>query len=96
MPASAARRSSKPDLSSPPEAEVARVQINVAEDTHDASPSPARALQVRLEHDLHAAARGQAQVARWPLYAALTFWGGISSLMWAAIIGCVWLLIRHS
>jgi hypothetical protein len=94
MPASAARRSSKQDVSSPPK-ESARAQINVAEAAQDGAPSPARALQARLEQDLQAAGHGQAQEARWPLYAALTFWGGVSSLMWAAIIGCVWLLLRH-
>lgn len=90
MPASAARRSSRPDVSSPPK-EAARAQLNVAEAARDAAPSPALALQARLEQGLQA----QAQEARWPLYTALTFWVGISSLMWAAIIGCVWILLRH-
>jgi hypothetical protein len=95
MPASAARRSSKPDVSSPPKEEAARVQINVAEPAQDAARSPARALQARLEQDLQATPRGQAHAGRWPLYAALTFWGSVSSLMWAAIIGSIWLLLRH-
>jgi hypothetical protein len=95
MPASAARRSAKPDLSSPLKEEAARAQINIAEAALDGARSPARALQARLEQDLQAGPQGQAQVARWPLYAALTFWGGVSTLMWAAIIACVWMLIRH-
>jgi hypothetical protein len=75
--------------------EAARVQINVAGDASTAAPSPARKLQLRLDRDLRAGAPVQTGEARWPLYAALTFWGGISSLMWAAIIGCVWLLLRR-
>ena len=95
MPASAARQSSKPDVSSLPKEEVARAQINVAEPAQGAARSPARALQVRLEQDLLASPQGQARAGRWPLYAALTFWVGLSSVMWAGIIGCVWLLLRH-
>lgn len=95
MPASAARRSSKPHVSPSAKEEVARARIEVAEAIQDGAPSPARALQARLEHDLHADALGRAQEGRWPLYAALTFWGGVSSLMWAAIIGSVWILLRH-
>jgi hypothetical protein len=95
MPASAARRSSRPDVPSRPNDDAARTQINVAEASQEAAPSPARALQVRLERGLQAGSQGHAQEARWPLYAALTFWGGVSSLMWAAIIGCVWILLRH-
>ena len=95
MPASAARRSSKPHVSSSPKEEVARARIDVAEAVQDAAPSPARVLQVRLEHDLQADLVGRTQGGRWPLYAALTFWGGVSSLMWAAIIGSVWILLRH-
>ncbi len=95
MPAYAARRSSNPDVSSPPEGEAERAQIKVAEAALDAGLSPARALQARLERGLQADVQGRAQEARWPLYAALSFWAGVSSLMWAAIIGCVWILLRH-
>jgi len=95
MPASAARRSSKQDVPSPPKEEAARAQITVAEPAPGAARSPARALQARLEQDLQASPQGQAQAGRWPLYAALSFWAGVSSLMWAAIIGGVWLLLRH-
>lgn len=95
MPAPAARRTAKPEVSPAPKEGAAGTQIQVAEGARHAAPSPARALQVRLERDLRADAPGQAEQTRWPLYAALTFWGGVSSLMWAAIIGCVWLLVRH-
>jgi hypothetical protein len=95
MPASAARRSSKPHVSPSAKEETARARIDIAEAGQDAAPSPARVLQVRLEHDLQADALGRVQAGRWPLYAALTFWVGISSLMWAAIVGSVWILLRH-
>ena len=95
MPASAARRSSRPHVSPSVKEEPARARIEVAEAGQEAAPSPARVLQVRLEHDLQADALVRAQGGRWPLYAALTFWGGVSSLMWAAIIGSVWILLRH-
>lgn len=95
MPAPAARRASKPDASPPSNEALGATQIQAAVDVAHAAPSPARALQVRLEHDLRADAQGRVGEGRWPLYAALTFWVGMSSLMWAAIIGCVWLLLRH-
>lgn len=95
MPAPAARRASKPDASPPSNEALGATQIQAAEDVRHAAPSPARALQVRLEHDLRADAHGRTEEGRWPLYAALTFWGGISSLMWVAIIGCAWLLLRR-
>ena len=92
MPASAARRSPKPDSSAQPADAAARGHIQVAEEAHGATASPARALQAKLELDLQAQPAGE---ARWPLYISLSFWGGISALMWAAIIGGVWLLVRH-
>jgi hypothetical protein len=95
MPASAARRSSKADVSTLPTDEAAPAPINVAESALDAAPSPARALQVKLEQRLQAGPQTRAEAVRWPLYAALTFWGGVSSLMWLAIIGCVWMLLRR-
>ncbi len=95
MPASAARRSSRPHVSPPVKEDSARPRIEVAEAGQEAAPSPARVLQVKLEHDLQVDALGQVREGRWPLYAALTFWGGVSSLMWAAIIGSVWILLRH-
>jgi hypothetical protein len=70
--------------------------VEDAQATAGASPSPARILQEQLQSNLSAAAvAGEIQEKRWPLYTALTFWGGVSSLMWAAIIGCVWILLRH-
>jgi len=96
MTASTARRASKPDAASSAPEEASRVPITAAEDASGAASSPARALQVRLERDLRADAQGQASETRWPVYAVLTFWGGISSLMWAVIIGCAWMLLRHT
>jgi hypothetical protein len=95
MPASAARRAPRPDEPSSAKETTGRAQINVAGEASNATPSPARTLQVRLDRDLRADAPDPAGEARWPLYASLTFWGGVSSLMWAAIIGCVWALLRH-
>ncbi|MGZ3368685.1 MAG: hypothetical protein ACXWK1_07160 [Caulobacteraceae bacterium] len=92
MPASAARRASKPDSSAQPNDGGGRGHIQVAEEAHGATASPARALQARLEQNLQIEHTGE---ARWPLYAALSFWGGVSALMWAALIGCVWVLVRH-
>jgi hypothetical protein len=93
MPVPAVRRSSTPDLPSHKVHEpTPPTHIQVADDTDHAAPSPARALQARLEQDL----RGQASEdeGRWPLYLALPFWGAISLLMWAGIITGVWLLLR--
>ena len=92
MPASAARRASKPDSSAQPKEEAGRGHIQVAEGAHSAAASPARALQARLELDFQADHAGE---ARWPLYAALSFWGGLGALLWAAIIGGAWLVLRH-
>ena len=95
MPVPAVRHVSEPDAASHPEEGTARGQIQIAEETSTSASSPARALQARLEHDLLGRAAEGAVGARWPLYIALPFWGGVSALMWAAIIGCAWLLLRH-
>ena len=92
MPASAARRASRPDSSAQPKDDAGRGHIQVAEEAHAAAASPARALQARLEQDFQA---DHATEGRWPLYAALGFWGVVSALFWAAIIGCAWVVIRH-
>jgi hypothetical protein len=96
MPLPAVRHIAEPDVAPQPKEQAARPQIHVAQGASAAAPSPARALQARLEQDL----RGDVQEAeivegRWPLYVALPFWGGVSAAMWAAIIGCAWLVLRH-
>jgi hypothetical protein len=95
MPATAARHASQPDAATQPKEEAARPEIHVAEGASAAAPSPARALQARLEQDLRGDAQEEIVEGRWPLYVALPFWGGVSALMWAAIIGCTWLVLRH-
>jgi hypothetical protein len=95
MPAPAVRHASESDAAPQPREEGARSQPQVAEEASTATPSPARALQARLERDLLSQADEIAVEGRWPLYLALPFWGGVSALMWAAIIGCAWLVLRH-
>lgn len=93
MTASAARRASSPGSSpSHPNEPPSRGHIQVADDAYGAAASPARALQARLEQDFQAGDRTE---RRWPLYAALSFWIGVGALMWAAIIGCAWIVLRH-
>jgi len=96
MSVPAVRQVAAPEAKSRRPAKSSLAAVEDAQATAGASPSPARILQERLESNLAVAAGAvEIQEKRWPLYAALTFWGGVSSLMWAAIIGCVWLLLRH-
>lgn len=95
MPAIARRHVVEPDAARQPKEETARSQIQIAEEASQATPSPARALQARLEQDLLGQAEPAAVEGRWPLYLALPFWGGVSALLWAAIIGSAWLVLRH-
>lgn len=95
MPVPAVRHAACPEADFQPKEEAARTHVHVAEDAHAAAPSPARALQARLERDLLQHTQAQTADARWPLYVALPFWGGVSAAMWAAIIGCAWMVLRH-
>jgi hypothetical protein len=101
MPLPALRQPAQPDLAPRPELAPqpkdtgGRGQIHVAEDASTAAPSPARALQARLEQDLRGEPQEQAAEGRWPLYIALPFWGGVSAMLWAGIIGGAWLVLRH-
>ncbi len=95
MPVPAVRHASEPDAAPQPKEEPARGQIQVAEEASAAAPSPARVLQARLERDLLGEADEIAVEGRWPLYIALPFWGGVSALLWAAIIGGAWLVLRR-
>jgi len=95
MPATAVRHASQPDVAPQPKEEAARPQIHGAEGATTAAPSPARALQARLEMDLRGDAQAEIVEGRWPLYVALPFWGGVSAVMWAVIIGVAWLVLRR-
>ena len=95
MPLPAVRRIAEPDVAPQPTEEAARPQINVAEGASAAAPSPARALQARLAQDLRGDVQVEVVEGRWPLYVALPFWGGVSAMLWAAIIGGAWLVLRH-
>jgi hypothetical protein len=79
-----------------PQPALSSVKAVEGADGMAAYPSPARILQERLQSNPWAASDAvEFDGKRWPLYLALPFWLGLSGAMWAAIIGCVWLLLRH-
>ena len=99
MRTSAARSTVEPSFSPPAEADVAApASVQIAEPGLEPVASPARQLQVRLESG-YAADAWPAEAAkpdgRWPLYVALPFWAGVSTVMWGGIIGLVWVVSRH-
>jgi hypothetical protein len=60
------------------------------------APSPERTRPQSLESDLLAVATPSGQTAkRWPLYAGLSFWLGLSAMIWAAIVAVLWMAFHH-
>ena len=96
MPLPAVRPAAEPESAPQPMEAPVRSSIHVAEEASAAAPSPARALLARLEQDLQGDAQEQGDEGRWPLYIALPFWGGVSAMLWAAIIGGAWLVLKHT